>query len=203
MPKEHYAIMPQIPEKEMGHLFLVAKYLSQALLKVLKVSGTNIFVANGPAAGQRAQHFMLHLIPRKDGDKLLEAEDKLVDHNLRGKVKELIAPKLNALLGVKKETQKTLEEEKNLVEIGSHPQKDIFEEEEEKTEQEGKEEEIKEEAPKEAESEGPEEKPKENQKKDAKSKPKKEKKSLAKEKPAKKSRPEKAPSLDDIANLFK
>jgi len=108
MPKEHYTIMPQIPEKEMAHLFLVSKHLSQIILKTLKVSGTNIFVANGPAAGQRAQHFMLHLIPRKEGDKLMDNPDKLIDANLRAKVKELIEPRLNALLGVKKEVQQTL-----------------------------------------------------------------------------------------------
>lgn len=68
LPKEHYAVMPQIPEEEIGHLFMVAKALSNAMLKGLKVAGTNIFVANGVAAGQRAQHFMLHVIPRKEND---------------------------------------------------------------------------------------------------------------------------------------
>lgn len=108
LPKEHYAIMPQIPDKEICHLFLVSKYLSQVLLKTLKVSGTNIFVANGAIAGQRAQHFMLHLIPRKEGDKILEIEEKLIDASLRVKVKDLIGSKLNSLLGVKKEKQATL-----------------------------------------------------------------------------------------------
>jgi len=112
MPKEHYAIMPQMPDKEIGHLFLVSKYLSQILLKSLKVSGTNVFVANGGVAGQRAQHFMLHLIPRKEGDKVLDVEDKLIDVQLRTKVKELVEPKLLALLGVKKEKQTTLPQPK-------------------------------------------------------------------------------------------
>ncbi|MBS3131659.1 HIT domain-containing protein [Candidatus Woesearchaeota archaeon] len=68
MPKEHYAIMPQIPEDEIGHLFMAAKALSNAMLRSLEVQGTNIIVANGVAAGQRAQHFMIHVIPRKDKD---------------------------------------------------------------------------------------------------------------------------------------
>ena len=71
MSKEHYVISPQIPEEVMGHLFVVAKNLSQILLKAFKAHGTNIYVANGLAAGQKAQHFMIHIIPRKEGDNLL------------------------------------------------------------------------------------------------------------------------------------
>jgi histidine triad (HIT) family protein len=70
MPKEHYMIMPQLPDNELSHIFVIAKHLSNAILKALDVRGTNIIVANGQAAGQRAQHFMLHIIPRKEGDGL-------------------------------------------------------------------------------------------------------------------------------------
>jgi len=68
MPKEHYSIMPQMPDSEIGHIFVVAKALSNASLRALEVQGSNIVVANGVAAGQRAQHFMMHLIPRKEKD---------------------------------------------------------------------------------------------------------------------------------------
>ena len=70
MPKEHYSIMPQIPDDEIGHIFMVAKSLSNASLRALEVQGSNIIVANGVAAGQRAQHFMVHLIPRKEKDNI-------------------------------------------------------------------------------------------------------------------------------------
>lgn len=70
LPKEHYAIMPQLPEDELIHIFMVAKSLSNTALKTLEASGTNIIVANGPAAGQKAQHFMIHIIPRKENDNL-------------------------------------------------------------------------------------------------------------------------------------
>ena len=102
LPKEHYSIMPQIPEKEVEHMFLVAKYLSQLILKILKVSGTNVFVANGLVAGQKAQHFMIHLIPRKEGDGVLEIEEKLLPPEMVEKVKSVVEDKLNTLLGVKK-----------------------------------------------------------------------------------------------------
>ncbi len=68
LPKEHYSIMPQIPEDEVSHLFVVVKTLSNAILKALDAKGTNIIIANGIAAGQKAQHFMVHIIPRKKKD---------------------------------------------------------------------------------------------------------------------------------------
>ena len=70
MPREHYSIMPQLPEDEIGHIFMVAKALSNATLSALEVQGSNIIVANGVVAGQRAQHFMIHLIPRKENDNI-------------------------------------------------------------------------------------------------------------------------------------
>ncbi|MBT4805369.1 HIT domain-containing protein [Candidatus Woesearchaeota archaeon] len=103
LPKEHYAIMPQIPEKEVGEMFIVAKKMSKLLLKAIKVSGTNIFIANGLVAGQKAQHFMIHIIPRKEDDGILEVEEKLTDQEMRTKVKSLIENKFNELMGVKKE----------------------------------------------------------------------------------------------------
>lgn len=70
MPKEHYSVMPQVPAHVIEHLFMVCKGLSQAALKSLQCRGTTIFVANGVAAGQRAPHFMVHVIPRSDNDSI-------------------------------------------------------------------------------------------------------------------------------------
>lgn len=68
VPKEHFVIMPQIPEDILQHMGMVAKGISHAQLRALKAQGTNIFVSNGVAAGQRAQHFMMHVIPRTEKD---------------------------------------------------------------------------------------------------------------------------------------
>ena len=185
MPKEHYAIMPQMPEAEMSHLFLVSKYLSQLLLKVLKVGGTNVFVANGAAAGQRAQHFMLHVIPRKEGDKILEFEERLVPPELLQKIKMVVEAKLNEKLGVKKESKPKEEEKK--VELKSFPREVKTAEETAPAPEEEKEEVI-------LEAEEPEQKPKEKVKKF----------SGPKKNPSKsKTKEDKDVSLDDIANLFK
>ena len=68
LTKEHYSIMPQIPDDEISYIFMVVKSLSNTMLRSIDAHGTNIIVANGIAAGQRAQHFMVHLIPRKEND---------------------------------------------------------------------------------------------------------------------------------------
>jgi histidine triad (HIT) family protein len=68
LTKEHYSIMPQIPDDEIAHVFMVSKSLSNSMLRSIDAQGTNIIVANGIAAGQRAQHFIAHVIPRKDND---------------------------------------------------------------------------------------------------------------------------------------
>lgn len=70
MPKEHYPIMPIIPENTLSHLFKIAKHLSHACLKKIPCQGTNIFIANGGIAGQTAYHFMVFIIPRDDGDNI-------------------------------------------------------------------------------------------------------------------------------------
>ena len=68
LPKEHYSIMPQLSEEEIAHLFMVVKTVSNAALRALAAGGVNIVVKNGIAAGQKAHHFMVHIIPRKEND---------------------------------------------------------------------------------------------------------------------------------------
>jgi histidine triad (HIT) family protein len=100
MPKEHYAIMPVIPEDVIKHLFMISKQISNALLKSLQSQGTNIFVANGAAAGQKAQHFMLHVIPRMENDGLnLNLVPGKVDENTLEQLRKTLSQKINGDLG--------------------------------------------------------------------------------------------------------
>jgi histidine triad (HIT) family protein len=96
LTKEHYSIMPQVPDDEVAHIFLVAKSLSNSMLKGLEVQGTNIIVANGVAAGQRAQHFMVHVIPRKEKDGI---EFVLPQNPIQQNEIEIVGNKLIAALG--------------------------------------------------------------------------------------------------------
>ena len=113
LPREHYAIMPQVPETVLGHLAIVSKHLSQVLLKVLPADGTTVFIANGAAAGQRAQHFLVHLFPRRSADGVLLAEERLVGKEMALKVKTAIENKLLALLSTKKRVKATEDSDKD------------------------------------------------------------------------------------------
>jgi histidine triad (HIT) family protein len=100
MPKEHYSIMPQIPYEDIEHIFMVTKALSNASLRALEVQGSNIIVANGVAAGQRAQHFMVHLIPRKENDNIqFRVPQKTIPEQELQKVRKA----LSEILGAKAE----------------------------------------------------------------------------------------------------
>jgi histidine triad (HIT) family protein len=128
LPKEHYAIMPLIPNDIIQHLFMVAKQISAALLKMLNKDmkdigsndiGTNIFVANGAAAGQKAQHFMIHIIPRMSKDNVgLDLVEKNISDSVLDSLQKMLAEKIAKDLGVKP------------IEITSQPKKeeDKFEE---------------------------------------------------------------------------
>ncbi len=120
LSKEHYMIMPQVPDGLLAHLFLLAKKLSQTLLRTFKVGGTTIFIANGQVAGQRAQHFMIHVIPRKEGDKLLPLNEKIITADMQEKVKNAVQAKLYKLLGFESlPAEKSEQPEKNIA--AEHP----------------------------------------------------------------------------------
>ncbi len=68
MPKNHYPIIEQVPDKEIGRLFQVSNKISSAIFEAIGAQGTNIFVANGIPAGQTVAHFTINVIPRKEND---------------------------------------------------------------------------------------------------------------------------------------
>ena len=70
VPKEHFTILEQIPDELLGELFNAANQASTAIFEALGVSGTNVFVENGTAAGQKVPHFSVNLVPRTDQDGL-------------------------------------------------------------------------------------------------------------------------------------
>ncbi len=100
LPKEHYSIMPQVPEDEISHLFIIAKTISNTALRSLGVQGTNIIVQNGIVAGQKAQHFMIHIIPRKEKDGI---NFELPQREIPEEELEVIRKKLETNLGAVRE----------------------------------------------------------------------------------------------------
>lgn len=102
LPKEHYPILQQMPDDLVGHMGVVAKGFSQAFLQVLKVEGGSFFAASGAVAGQRAQHVMIHLIPRSENDGVgisLAGQAGPTDQLTR--IRQALQPYVNQVMGVK------------------------------------------------------------------------------------------------------
>jgi len=96
LSKKHVAIMPQMDASQILQLAKATKELSKSMIQHLKVEGTSVFAANGVAAGQRAPHFMLHVIPRKEDDGVnLQLPQVEIDQ----KVMEGIAKNLQVSVG--------------------------------------------------------------------------------------------------------
>ncbi len=94
-PKEHVPLMGMMNEKLISHIFNIANILGKAVFEAVKANGTNIYMANGKAAGQFVDHFLIHIIPRfeKDkvafswqGEKVNENEMKEIAKNIKGKI---------------------------------------------------------------------------------------------------------------------
>lgn len=114
LSKEHYMIMPQVPEEDVGYLGMLTKALSLASLRALNSQGTSVFVANGVVAGQRAQHFILHIIPRMENDRIgLEIPERELktDKELKKKIIKSVW-KAFGLIGFEDGLQEELNEEK-------------------------------------------------------------------------------------------
>ncbi|MEM4263981.1 MAG: HIT family protein [Candidatus Woesearchaeota archaeon] len=175
--KEHYMVMPQIPEDVIQHIGMVTKSLSHAILKALKAQGTTIFVANGVSAGQRAQHFMLHIIPRMEGDGVgIDIPQFTISDSDYKKIYEALKKGVQKALGKIEGLEEEEKKEEKLIEKAE--EKIEKKEEKEKKEAEEKKPEKKKEK---------EEKKEETGKKEEKKKPKKESGKM---------------DLDQIARLF-
>ena len=80
IPKNHYPIIEQVPDHEIGKLFQISNKISTAIFESLGAQGTNIFVANGIPAGQTVAHFTINVIPRKENDGInLQWQPKQLD----------------------------------------------------------------------------------------------------------------------------
>jgi histidine triad (HIT) family protein len=63
VPKEHYPVLPFVPDNVQDALARLYPDLSAAMGKALFTKGAELFIANGAAAGQQTSHFLIHLFP--------------------------------------------------------------------------------------------------------------------------------------------
>ena len=67
---EHAVAMHELPDATADRIFAVGRRFARTLREtdVVRAEGTNLFVADGEAAGQDVFHAHLHVIPRFTGD---------------------------------------------------------------------------------------------------------------------------------------
>lgn len=69
IPKQHHSRFTQLSEAEAAHLFKVGRKILKAIQETdLRCEGANLFLSDGPIAGQEVMHSHLHIVPRFAGD---------------------------------------------------------------------------------------------------------------------------------------
>ncbi len=117
MPKNHYPIIEQVPDAQIGKLFTVSNRISSAIFESLGAKGTNIFVANGVPAGQTVAHFTINIIPRKENDGI----------NLQWQPRQLSEEEMSTVeLRLKEQTKNIGHFEKEAKPAKMHAQKPAF-----------------------------------------------------------------------------
>jgi len=79
VPKEHYPILPFMPMDAQKKLFVMLRDVMELAQHAMVTRGSTLFIANGQAAGQNVNHFMVHVIPRDKNDGLYELHSKQED----------------------------------------------------------------------------------------------------------------------------
>jgi len=64
IPRTHAATLLDLPDDEVGPLFLAVKAVTQRLFGALRPAGLNVGWNHGAAAGQRVFHLHVHVLPR-------------------------------------------------------------------------------------------------------------------------------------------
>ena len=82
IPKKHYENIFEIDENTLKEGYAIAKKIATSIKKALNVKDINILQNNGALAGQTVNHFHIHIIPRKENDKVvIKSEHISVDNN--------------------------------------------------------------------------------------------------------------------------
>lgn len=70
IPKKHVVSILDCDSKTLNEVFKTVKHVSNLLTEKCGFSGVNLLNASGKSAGQSVDHFHIHLIPRKNDDKI-------------------------------------------------------------------------------------------------------------------------------------
>ena len=110
IPKDHFMVMPQVPDSVIRHMGMVSKAFSHAILRANNVEGSSVFIANGGVAGQRAQHFMIHIIPREEHDGFPSIPQHQINSAEASKIREALQKTIKRIMGINEEQTEHKEE---------------------------------------------------------------------------------------------
>ena len=129
IPKQHAAILEELEEEIVEHLFVVCNKMSTLLFERLKVHGTNIILNNAHAAGQELNHVTISVLPRKENDKLdLEWEPKKATEQELKAVALIIKSASDIVFAAKGSSHSTKTAEHNSHETEYHNEEEKIEE---------------------------------------------------------------------------
>ena len=113
LPKKHFPIIEQIPDKLIGQIFTIANKLSSALFDSIGCHGTNILINNGIAAGQKHSHFSLNIVPRTENDDIkLEWQPKQLSEEELSTTELKLKEHTSSIGMIEKEKEKPIKIEK-------------------------------------------------------------------------------------------
>jgi histidine triad (HIT) family protein len=113
IPKEHFQFIFQIPDQLLWDIIRIVKLITPFIVNVTKSQGLNIYIPQGPTAGQRINHFAINLIPRFENDKAVFAWDRkeVAKEDLEKAAKEIRIMIEKNLAEEKSKIEKKLREE--------------------------------------------------------------------------------------------
>lgn len=82
VPKRHTADLTDTPPDTLADLVTIGQRIALAARATDLADATNLALNDGPAAFQRVRHIHLHILPRRNGDKLSLAKGALLRRNV-------------------------------------------------------------------------------------------------------------------------
>ncbi len=68
IPKVHAATILDLPENELGPVFIAVQKVMARLKEVLNPDGFTVGINHGDVSGQTVKHLHIHILPRFNGD---------------------------------------------------------------------------------------------------------------------------------------
>lgn len=111
-PKRHVKYLWELEDSEIARIFTFIKIISKSLKEELNVDGISIYIPQDTIAGQRFDHLIIYVFPRKKDDKFyINWERKQIEIKELEEIKNKISKRIKNIL------EKSKEENINFIEM--------------------------------------------------------------------------------------